>query len=238
MPPPIKERFQKAESKGIKALMERKSPPAFILPQELTRESGEALHLLLKEYATPDAREEDLSDLSQITAEIHSLNTQAILLHGERIEKAQILLKRYLDGAFSSWLKATYGNRQTPYNFLHYTLLHRQLPPPLKREMEAMPKQVIYTLSSRNISHEEKIAFLEKSRGKEKKALLFQLRERFPLNAGDEREGSPSLQFDKHLRALESLVSRTHCPDLLTQFHERAQQLLAVIARGRRPPRH
>lgn len=62
----------------------------------------------------------DLAELSLITSEVKAINNQAAILHGERIKKAQTLLKSYQEGAFSAWLNATYGNRQTPYNLMQY----------------------------------------------------------------------------------------------------------------------
>ena len=43
-------------------------------------------------------------------------------------KERKTILKNYRDGAFSAWLIATYGNRQTPYNFLQYYELYITLP--------------------------------------------------------------------------------------------------------------
>ena len=63
--------------------------------------------------------QKDFQQLAVLTSEVKAITSQAAILHGERIKKAQSLLKNYQEGAFTAWLMATYGNRQTPYNFLY-----------------------------------------------------------------------------------------------------------------------
>ena len=112
---------------------------------------------LLENY-TRDSQvsEEDFHNLCWISAQIKQIHHQAILLHGERIKKVRDLLKNYREGAFSSWLLLTYGNRQTPYNFLVYYELFTTLPESLKTEAEKMPRQAIYTLAARQGPQEKK----------------------------------------------------------------------------------
>ena len=50
-----------------------------------------------------------------------------------------------------------------------------------------MPRQAIYSLSSRNISEEKKIAFIENYKGETKSELLEKLRLSFPLEKKDKR---------------------------------------------------
>jgi len=80
-----------------------------------------------QEYVGYD-KEKDLKALLDITQEIKAITNQAVILHGERIKKAQKILKNYKEGAFTSWLISTYGNRQTPYNFLQYYDLYTSVP--------------------------------------------------------------------------------------------------------------
>jgi len=95
----------------------------------LSEKEQEALQQLLQEYGSEKQDiQNDLDTLSSITAEVKAINNQAIILHGERIKRAQDILKSYRDGAFSAWLIASYGNRQTPYNFLQYYELYTSLP--------------------------------------------------------------------------------------------------------------
>ena len=79
----------------------------------------------------------DLKALMAITSEVKAITNQAVILHGERIKRAQELLKKYREGAFTAWLFSTYGNRQTPYNFLQYyefySILPQTLHPSLNR---------------------------------------------------------------------------------------------------------
>ena len=58
----------------------------------LTEQEKLAVHNLLDEYKN-EAQEiaQDVSLLSAITAEVKAINNQAIILHGERIKRAQEL---------------------------------------------------------------------------------------------------------------------------------------------------
>ena len=123
----------------------------------LNEKEQQSLQAILDQYASEEQiKGEDFKELSQITAEVKAINNQAIILHGERIKKAQTILKNYQDGAFSAWLIATYGNRQTPYNFLQYFELYQALPPVLHPQLEEIPRQAIYSLASRNGPLEQK----------------------------------------------------------------------------------
>lgn len=130
--------------------------------------------------------EDDLEQLSSITAEIRAIHHQALLLHGERIKRAQELLIQYKEGAFTAWLIATYGNRQTPYNFLQYYELFSALPGALQSKLDTMPRQASYILASRNATLEEKQQIIEEYAGEPKHELIQRIRTRFPL---DQRDG-------------------------------------------------
>ncbi|MEI8301336.1 MAG: CT583 family protein, partial [Chlamydiota bacterium] len=89
--------------------------------EDLSIQDKFSLERILKTYFDePRQLTQDLEELCKITSEVKAINNQAVLLHGERIKKAQQILKHYKIGAFSSWLIAVYGNRSTPYNFLQY----------------------------------------------------------------------------------------------------------------------
>ncbi|MFS8564290.1 MAG: pGP6-D family virulence protein [Rhabdochlamydiaceae bacterium] len=130
---------------------------------------------------------QDLALLLDITSEVKAINNQAAILHGERIKKAQTILKNYQDGAFSAWLVATYGNRQTPYNFLQYYELYQQLPQTLYQNLDAMPRQAVYTLASRSAPLEQKKAVIQEYRGQPKHEILDLIRKTFPLAQKDQR---------------------------------------------------
>lgn len=139
-----------------------------------------------KKHASHDI-DEDLIRLKHITREVKAIHIQAILLHGERIKQAEELLRKYKEGAFTRWLLAAYGNRQTPYNFLHFYEFFQLLPPELKKRAEALPRQAVYTLATRNGSVEAKHQFLVDCTDKTKRELLEDIREQFPLEKGDKR---------------------------------------------------
>ncbi|CRX37502.1 CT583 family protein [Estrella lausannensis] len=193
-------RLKKKETQSKMEEMVRKSSQG-----ELTSFSGifhtveltEGEKLKLEEILSVHAGDgenisEDLKRLSSITSEVKAITTQAILLHGERIKKAQDLLKRYKEGAFTAWLIATYGNRQTPYNFLQYYEFVERIPPQLKMQVDKMPKQAVYTLASRNGPQEMKEKLVLEWKGESKENLLRAIREMFPLSETDKRAASPA----------------------------------------------
>lgn len=149
--------------------------------------------------------EADLKSLTAITSEVKAITNQAVLLHGERIKRAQDILKKYRDGAFTAWLYTTYGNRQTPYNFLQYYEFYSLLPPTLHAKLDQMPRQAVYSLASRAGAHEKKESIVKNYHGQPKQELLSLIRLEFPLNEEDKRLphfASHALQFLKRAREM------------------------------------
>ncbi|WP_100934315.1 pGP6-D family virulence protein [Candidatus Chlamydia corallus] len=163
-------------------------------PTLLPKEKEQLRHLLEHYNFREQIEEPDLIHLCTLSAEVKQIHHQSVLLHGERITKVRDLLKSYREGAFSSWLLLTYGNRQTPYNFLVYYELFTLLPEPLKIEMEKMPRQAVYTLASRQGSQEKKEEIIRNYRGERKSELLDRIRKEFPLVDTDCRKTSPVKQ--------------------------------------------
>ncbi len=176
----------------------------------LNEREQESLHSILNQYSN-DTQEisTDLAELSAITAEVKAINNQAILLHGERIKKAQTILKNYLDGAFSSWLIATYGNRQTPYNFLQYYELYITLPSEFHNKLDDMPRQAIYSLASREGPFEKKQEIIQNYQGQPKNELLELIRQTFPLSASDKRAQNLA---DFTINALRRILTQVDTP--------------------------
>ena len=156
---------------------------------ELNQSEKDSLEVLLKSYAIDESSlESDLRTLTSLTAEVKAINNQAAILHGERIKKAHDILINYRDGAFTAWLIATYGNRQTPYNLMQYYEFYESLPKPLRPQIEKMPRQAIYTLASREGALEKKIELVKSYHGETKTELLIKIREIFPLDETDKRQ--------------------------------------------------
>ncbi len=174
----------------------------------LSEEEQSSILQLLESHKPEAANiEVDLKQLKAITSEVKAINTQAIILHGERIKQAQTLLKEYKEGAFTSWLILTYGNRQTPYNFLQYYEFYRSAPPSLKEKIDLMPKQAIYTLASRLGPIEKKEQLILEYQGESKQAVLEKIREAFPLDKEDKRSSKPGTNVLKLLEKANSLLS-------------------------------
>lgn len=149
------------------------------------------LEAILHEYSSgKESYTADLKSLITITSEVKAINNQAAILHGERIKKAQEILKKYRDGAFTTWLVGAYGNRQTPYNFLQYYEFYIAMPKVLRPQIEAMPRQAVYTLASREGPLDKKKAIVESYQGETKTEVLTLIRETFPLNGEDKRKGN------------------------------------------------
>jgi hypothetical protein len=190
----LNQRFLKKEKSKMATLAEKSSEGSlssfsgiFKLGEVSDKEKKELENLLLK-YANEDEDiSSDLSSLLSITSEVKAIQNQAAILHGERIKKAQEILKKYRDGAFTAWMLTTYGNRQTPYNFLQYYEFFKAMPKGLHPQIETMPRQAIYTLASREVPIEEKEKIIRSYNGESKEELLFLIRSRFPLDEGDKR---------------------------------------------------
>jgi phosphoglycerate-specific signal transduction histidine kinase len=175
--------------------------------------------------------DKDLSLLLDITSEVKAINNQAAILHGERIKKAQTILKNYQDGAFSAWLVATYGNRQTPYNFLQYYELYQQLPEALYQQLDAMPRQAVYTLASRPAPLEQKEAMIKEYRGQTKNECLDLIRKSFPLAGKDQRAQDLISQATTQLKRLKDLFEDPRFkPTQKQKFH--LKDLLKALSKG------
>jgi hypothetical protein len=176
----------------------------------LTAQEKEDLEALLNDYKSESEYPiaDDLTHLASLTSEIKAINNQAAILHGERIQKAQNILKKYRDGAFSAWLINTYGNRQTPYNFLQYYEFYLQLPATLHLKLDAMPRQAVYTLASRDAPFEQKEEILKNYNGETKNEVLTLIRKTFPLDDRDGRKEDLGEQALIALKKLEDLFSQ------------------------------
>lgn len=192
----IGQRLNKASSSTkMTALAERSangqvnSFAGLFSPAELTETEKAHLQELLASFSHGTENiKADFNELSHITSEVKAINNQAAMLHGERIKKAQAILKSYRDGAFTAWMIAIYGNRQTPYNLMQYYEFYESLPKPLQPKLESMPRQAVYTLASREGAFDIKKGVVEKYDGETKSALLSLIRDLFPLEDTDKRK--------------------------------------------------
>lgn len=176
----------------------------------LTENEEEYLRNILSEFSKEHLDiSSDLKDLSAITSEVKAINNQAAILHGERIKRAQEVLKKYRDGAFSAWLIHTYGNRQTPYNFLQYYELYMSIPKILQDKVDLMPRQAVYTLATRDCPKEDKESIIKNYKGESKRELLALIRERFPLLAKDKRAPNTAEHVLNKLHEIEREIQST-----------------------------
>ncbi len=195
---------------------------------ELSDKEQEQLRFLLEEYGEGQDIGQDFTSLSAITSEVKAINNQAAILHGERIKKAQELLKKYREGAFTFWLIQTYGNRQTPYNFLQYYELYQSLPHILLSKLDEMPRQAAYTLASRTGPFELKKEIIQNYGGETKQVLLEQIRRAFPLNQRDKRGQKYGEIFVKSLKRISLFVSN-HPLELTASQKKQALEILRSL---------
>lgn len=176
---------------------------------QISSQERASLQTLLEKYKNKDQNiADDLQFLSNITSEVKAISNQAIILHGERIKRAQELLKKYRDGAFSNWLMKTYGNRQTPYNFMQYYQLYKALPKKLQGIVDEMPRQAIYSLSSRSVPQEKKVEFVQEYQGESKTVLLEKIRTSFPLAKQDKRTPNKTRAVLENLRKTKKIMEQ------------------------------
>ncbi|MCI5051651.1 MAG: pGP6-D family virulence protein [Simkaniaceae bacterium] len=175
---------------------------------ELTESEKEMVDKILTDHNKNNDVQTDFKQLIAITAEVKAINNQAILLHGERIKRAHELLKDYNDGAFSAWLITTYGNRQTPYNFLQYYEFYSAASPELQKKIDMMPKQAIYTLASREGSREQKTQVIENYKGERKEDILETIRTLFPSGEVEAKRSETGSHIVKALTGVLKIVKR------------------------------
>ncbi|MFA6119625.1 MAG: CT583 family protein [Parachlamydiales bacterium] len=175
--------------------------------------------------------DQDLKNLIMITSEVKAITNQAVILHGERIKKAQEILKNYKEGAFTSWLMSTYGNRQTPYNFLQYYEFYNSMPQALRPQIDSMPRQAVYTLASRTGDMGKKQEIIENYAGQPKQELLTIIRKLFPLEEQDKRQANLADQVISSLKSVKSICSHPLFSPNDAQ-RKQIQELVANIQRS------
>jgi hypothetical protein len=196
---------------------------------ELSSKEKEALAELLKNYANEEQDiRDDLDLLVSLTSEVKAINNQAALLHGERIKKAHQVLTKYRDGAFTAWLIAAYGNRQTPYNLMQYYEFCEAMPKQLRPQIELMPRQAVYVLASREGSLEQKQAIVENYQGETKAEMLTLIRQKFPLNQTDKRQQKIGQGIVQSLQKIQQELKRTS-PELTSTQKQQIAALLKNI---------
>jgi hypothetical protein len=191
----LNQRIKKTENTSKMAAMAKQSATGNLTSfagvfsvSELSEMEKNSIETILREYAQEEVDiSKDLTTLISITSEVKAINNQAAILHGERIKKVHHLLTPYRDGAFTAWLIAAYGNRQTPYNLMQYYEFYESMPKNLRPQIEIMPRQAVYVLATRSGSLEKKQKIVENYQGQTKGEMLTLIRETFPLDGDDKR---------------------------------------------------
>lgn len=206
----LSQRAKKSEHSSKMAAMAKQSSAGNLTSfsgifhvEELNEKEKGSIASILKTYSqNEEVLPSDLETLISITSEVKAINNQAAILHGERIKRAHTILIRYRDGAFTAWLIAAYGNRQTPYNLMQYYEFYESMPKKLHPQIESMPRQAIYTLATRDGMLEKKQEIVEKYDGETKAELLQLIRQAFPLDRADQRRQNPGNAIINQLNKL------------------------------------
>ena len=203
---------------------------------DLSAKEKEGIEEILKNYAVEEDQEihADLDQLISLTSEVKAINNQAALLHGERIKKAHRILTRYRDGAFTAWLIAAYGNRQTPYNLMQYYEFCEAMPKQLRPQIELIPRQAIYVLATRVGSIKQKQIIVQNYKGETKAEMLTLIRQTFPLDQGDKRKqkfGQSLLQSLERIVKQLKETKQSLKPSEKNQLHALLKQIHYLIGR-------
>ncbi len=213
-PSRLQKRFQGERSTKIRDLAERSASGSMSGFQgifQVARVDEEQVRAL-SECLAPfrpkrdPSMQREIEQLTQLLLEVQAISHQALLLHGERIKRAQELLREYREGAFTAWLLRAYGNRQTPYNLLQYFEFFQSLPEGYRAGVEKLPRQIVYQLASRQNPLPQKLALLDLLAKHPKRDYLPLLRRELPLPERDRRRGH-SEGYRALLRARHMLAS-------------------------------
>ncbi|GAB4187516.1 MAG: pGP6-D family virulence protein [Simkaniaceae bacterium] len=174
-------------------------------------ESKQIENLLWQQASKADEKEieKDIFHLKEITAQIKSIDRQAVVLIGERIYKAKQIFHRYggSQKTFSWWLKHTFGSRTAPYQSLRYFEFYQALPnEDLQKKFKQMPLKAGYILASREGVLEDKVKILQKFHNHRQEEIIPAIRKQFPLASSDKRQGREDL--GKQLQILEQAVKK------------------------------
>jgi len=170
---------------------------------------------------------DDHQNLAEITTQIRAIERQSILLHGERIHKAQQILKKYHDGTFSKWLQLAYGNRQTPYSMLQFYDLFSRLEKDEKELINSMPKRAAYALASRAGEIEKKVAIIKEHYDSSPDEIIRAVQEAFPLKISDKRKTSRRVSDVDLLRLILPNIRKLKDRKSLEKVLEMVEKLLS-----------
>lgn len=183
--------------------------------------------------------ESNLTDLKNITAEIKAINRQGTVLIGERIQKANDLLKPYRDGTFTQWAEFALGSKRTAYNLLSYYRLYTDLPSHSLREcFRKLPQKAAYFLASKDVELEEKFKIIENYSDSSADELIMLIQDRFPTDLQDGRRKEANRKLlDAIEHGLKKLMRRKAplSPDALMQL-ARIQTLVESIQNTEQEP--
>ena len=130
----------------------------------------------------------DIQKIKNITAEIRSISKQGVVLMGERVQRAQMILKSYKDGTFSQWLETTFGSKKTGYNVLAYFELYEKLSNDDIREMlKKIPLRAAYVIASRSGNTQVKEEIIRENYHLGHDEFVTIIQEKLPIATADRR---------------------------------------------------
>lgn len=135
----------------------------------------------------------DWNEMKVITSQIKAIGKQGTILIGERVSKAQGILKSYKDGTFTKWLELAFGTRKTGYNMLAYYELYSALPhADLKDNFKKLPQKTAYILASRDGDIDKKAEIIREYHDMSHEELVILIQDKFPVASSDKRASKDS----------------------------------------------
>lgn len=195
-------------------------------------ETQKILKMLESGSSDSESMEGDQQTLTEITIQIRAIEKQSILLHGERISRAQIILKKYRDGTFSHWLQLAYGNRQTPYRMLQFYDLFMKLGKNEKELISSMPKRAAYALASRSGKIEKKIDIIKEHHDSPPDEIIQVVQEIFPLKKEDKRKSAKGIKDADLLKTVLPRIRKLKVRKNLEKVLALVEKMLSELPEG------
>ncbi len=176
--------------------------------------------------------ERDLAQLTQITAELKSIQKQAVVLIGERISRAREILKSYGDQrAFTAWMDATFQSRKTAYNALaFYDLYHSLSNDLLRDQLKRMPMKASYILASRPAPQQLKEELIEQYEGEKQIEMIELIQQKIPTRDQDQRgRGDIKMRCLKEIEGKLSFLEE-HKEDLSSSDSSKIKRLIQRLS--------
>lgn len=192
--------------------------------KEIDQEEKTSFYEKLPAFFANATQSEELF-LFQMTAELRSIQKQAVILVGERIFRIREMFQRKKLGdlVFSKWLSLTFASKKTAYNALSLYEFFQQIPEEGTREkVKTLPLKAMYILASRKGSLKKKCEIVNRFEGKRQHELILEIQKAFPIHEADGRKKHSS--FTSLMLDFDALLDRLDRKPTLNGMEKRAMR--------------